>query len=128
MKIVVSFSITMYHLRCGNLTLEEIANADTEFFFSCSKHHVLTEGLVPYEATWRNKELPSVHHIKNVDIAHVDPNHQQLVLDLLAILDKADKEGRVHWKIGSQPDFIRSLPADTRVHYEYGWNNASSYQ
>jgi hypothetical protein len=50
------------------------------------------------------------------------------VLDLIALINEADKQGRVHWKTGSQPSFIASLPDETVVHYEYGWTTAKEYK
>lgn len=127
--VVVSWTNTVHAIRHGLLTLEQIKEAD--FYFSCKKEHVLTEGLIPYEATWANKQLPTfTNPAKGTSsvLEMVDEPHRQLVADLIALLKQADAEGRIFWQLGNQPEFIEGLPDDTPVFYNRYLGTAKDFK
>lgn len=128
MKAVVSWTMFVRGVIKGDIPLDELADAN--FYFSCHRSHVLgdrEDGLVPHEATWQNKVLPSVtSHDKCEDTLNVrcnpdtvDPDLFPLVQQILAMIAKADAEGRVRWQIGNQPTLINTFDDDVMV-YWYG--------
>lgn len=113
MLVVVSFTATVHALVRGEITLEQLANA--EFYFTCQREHVLTAGLLPFECTWPNKELPSVRRVPSVSLEMVDLAHQQIILDFISLIKKKDDDDLVFWGLQHQPNFIMNLPDDQIV-------------
>lgn len=119
--LFVGWTSTVSGYLQGQITLAELEAG--EFHFSCGPEHVLRDdGLVPYEATWSNKELrshyPKSEDDKRVPLQKVDEIHRDKVVELLAMLCEADATGRIFWKIGNQPGFIKSLPPETIVFWQ----------
>lgn len=94
----VSFTSTLMALYDGIISYEDLAADDTQFHFGCSREHVLQES-VPLETTWRNTERPQVVEDRRCTLDDIDPDKQQHWLRYLAVIMRAEREGRIIWEI-----------------------------
>lgn len=103
------------------IELSDLQNAT--FYFGCSADHVGHDPkYVPLEATWQNISLPQVrvgvylrHDSHLVRIERVDKAIRGRVREFFALIREADKDGRVHWKVGNYPALTDRLAKEAEA-------------
>ncbi len=117
---VFSMTSTLCALFENKITFEQLAEA--KFYFGCQRMHVLRDdGLVPYEATWKNKDRKigsSASDGYSRPIEHVDEDKRPIVLAFIEMIQKADTENRVRWSYSQhefRQDILDTLPEDDLI-------------
>jgi hypothetical protein len=94
-----SFSRTMIDFLTGVITAEELCLPDVRFLFGCMKSHAFQpDGGLPYEATWANKTLKTVHQRSSVTIDEVDPDKRETLKEFYRILEYAAENNKIEWR------------------------------
>lgn len=108
---VFSMTSTLLALIDGKITLDALQNA--KFYFGCSKEHVLSDGLVPHEATWKNRNRKVGYPSDGTErtITDVDEDKREMVLVFIKLITEADTNNMVQWRT-SQHDILKTLPED----------------
>ena len=110
---VTSMTSTLCALLENKVTIEQLAEAN--FYFGCQRIHVLRDdGLVPYEATWKNKNRKigsSSSEGYGRTIEQVDADKRPMVLAFIEMIRKADTDNKVQWGTSFQR-VLETLPED----------------
>jgi hypothetical protein len=100
MKYLLSLTSTLLEFIRGTITTENIQEG--AMFFGAAASHALTPGLIPFEATWANKELPHLYGCDvPVTLDAVDPENRSKVLQFIELVRAADAGNRVRWRDGN---------------------------
>lgn len=113
---VFSMTSTLCALLENKIKLDDLRNAT--LYFGCRKEHVLRDdGLVPYEATWKNKNRIVGSSSKDGysrSIDQVDEDKRPTVLAFIELVREADTKNKVQWGM-SYYRVLETLPEDDLV-------------
>ena len=131
-KAVFSWTKTVCAFLSGALDVADLEGVI--FYFSCSRSHIVrNDKLIPYEATWKNKQKSTKHigigKLKDgVCPRQVDCCNLTKVRLLLNIIRKADENDRVFWQTTNIERVISQLPNETHVFMGRLWRRAWHYK
>jgi len=108
MKRYISFTSILFALKNQSLTFEELDHPTAYLCLGCAKEHVLGN-YVPKELCL----LKGENYDLQADPQKLSPEVLILWNRLRMTLERADQEGRVSYKIGNYPAFIRKCHRDT---------------
>ncbi len=104
MKHYVSFTSILFGLHNNkSITLEELGRLDAQLAFGCAKEHVLGN-YIPCEVTWLKGNV-SKYDTESVTESDLTPESLALWNEFRAIIEKADSESRVSYRIGNYPAY-----------------------
>ncbi len=112
---VFSMTGTLIALIENKIKLEDLV--DAEFHFGCQKLHIVRDdNLVPYEATWKNRDRKTSNSSNGYElpIELVDENNRAVVLAFVKLIREADTCNKVQWAVHYR-SILDTLPNDDLV-------------
>lgn len=104
MKHYVSFTSVLIAVSQNQLTLEELQQPDALLCFGCAREHVLGN-TIPMEVSWCFKNKHKTFNM-NCDPNSLNSESLNFWNQFKNMVGKADKEGRVKYRIGNYPGYV----------------------
>jgi len=107
MKHYISFTSILHALSRNELSFDELDAPDALLCLGCAREHVLGN-YVPQEVSWLKGNKGQYNEDGNgCDISKLTPESLILWNRFRMTLERADAQGRVHYRIGNYPAYVQ---------------------